>query len=370
MSQKKHISSPPSLKIRGGDLLLRWYWEWYDEKGKRCRIYIPMLDSAEKRTEEAQRLYRERFVLELPQEDNNKHLPVVIRELLPHAEKHMEGLRDSTKKDYQTILRIFGEWLLSQKMKDLPVHLFTKIHAQDFIRYMLITRKASNETHNKYVNTLKMLFSYLIEHDRIVKNPFQHIKRKQKNHVSYAAFMDADVERMKAAILPYPTVYISCMVTFYAFIRPKEVRKMTIGMLDFERGIITIPAEISKNKKTMNVIMFEPLKAILLQYLGGETFPNDYFLLSKTGKPSKTPISSSYVARTHAHIMKSQGVDAEKFKPYSWKHTGNAIAYKNGASLRFLKMQNRHHNEATTEIYVKRIVPEHLAECQAQYFNY
>jgi len=68
--------------------------------------------------------------------------------------------------------------------------------------------------------------------------------------------------------------------------------------------------------------------------------------------------------------MKSQGVDAEKFKPYSWKHTGNAIAYKNGASLRFLKMQNRHHNEATTEIYVKRIVPEHLAECQAQYFNY
>ena len=370
MSQKKHISSPPSLKIRGGDLLLRWYWEWYDDKGKRSRIYIPMLESVDKRMEEAHRLYRERYVMDVRIEDKNKHLPMVIRELLPYAEKHMEGLRDSTKKDYHTILRIFGEWMLAQKMKDLPVNLFTKVHAAEFVRYMAVVRKASNETHNKYVNTLKMLFSYLLEYDRIGKNPFQYIKRKQKNHVSYAAFMEADVERMKAAILPYPTVYVSCMMSLYAFIRPKEVRKLTVGHLDFERGIITVPGEISKNKKTMNVIMFPALKEILQDYIGSEALPNDYFLLSKTGKPSKTPISSSYVARTHAEIMQANGFDTLKFKPYSWKHTGNSIAYKNGASLKFLKMQNRHHNEATTEIYLKNIVPEHLAECQAQFFEF
>jgi integrase len=141
-------------------------------------------------------------------------------------------------------------------------------------------------------------------------------------------------------------------------------------MLDFERGIITVPAEISKNKRTMSVIMFDTLKEILLAYIGSDTLPDDFFLLSKTGKPSKTPISSSYVARTHAQIMQANNFDTRKFKPYSWKHTGNAIAYKNGASLRFLKMQNRHRNEATTEIYLKSIVPEHLATFQAQYFDF
>lgn len=39
MKQKKLVSTEPVLRHFSEDLAKKWYWEWYDEKGKRRKLY-------------------------------------------------------------------------------------------------------------------------------------------------------------------------------------------------------------------------------------------------------------------------------------------------------------------------------------------
>ena len=159
------------------------------------------------------------------------------------------------------------------------------------------------------------------------------------------------------------------MVDMYAFIRPKEIRFLKIKDIDLVNGLIYIDKSISKNKKSQHVAILPPLKAILTEYIG-VLKEQDYFLLSKTGRPGLIQISSKFVVDNHNRILKSKGYDTDKFKPYSWKHTGNSLAFEAGAKIDFLKMQNRHHSVTMTEIYIKSIVPEDLVKGQEQFFDF
>lgn len=144
---------------------------------------------------------------------------------------------------------------------------------------------------------------------------------------------------------------------------------MRLKDIDLVEKRIYIDKTISKNKKSQYVVILPALLDILSEYIGASK-EKDFFLLSKSGHPGPIQISSKYVVKNHNRILQKQGYDISKFKPYSWKHTGNSLAYKNGASLRFLKSQNRHHSEAMTEIYLKSIVPEDLVSGQEQFFNF
>lgn len=40
---------------------------------------------------------------------------------------------------------------------------------------------------------------------------------------------------------------------------------------------------------------------------------------------------------------------------YSWKHTGNVRAYEAGVDILTIQEQNRHHNLAMTEVYLRSL---------------
>lgn len=370
MKQKKLVSSAPVLRTSDNNLSKKWYWEWYDDRGKRQKRCgrINRGATVEERLALAE-IERVRIATGLGVKPSPVY-SVMYQHLKPHLDVHCQTLRQASVRDYTTVLDRFESWVVKNGFRKAHPKSFTRQQAEMFARFLEVEENKKNATYNKYLNVLDMLFGYLVQHDVIQKSPFQYIKRKRKESVSVAAFKEADVARLKGIIKEANiTVYIACMVDMYAFIRPNEIRMLRIANIDLNGRLITVPAEISKNKRTASVAIVEPLSHILLEYIGQDAAQDDY-LLSKEGKPGPVPIAKAYVVKQHNKIMQRNGYDHTRFKPYSWKHTGNSIAYKKGASLKFLKMQNRHHAEVMTEIYIKSIVPEDLLPTEEQYFDF
>lgn len=370
MRQKKLVSTEYRLLTYGDNLAQKWCFEWYDENGKRCKKYgiINQFKTVAERYEEAKRL---RTYLETGLKAEPKPIhSVVFEHINPYLEKHIAPLRGTTCKGYKAMFLIFDKWLCKNGYRLLHPKKINRQIVDDYLRYLEVDRKLENATYNKHINVIDMLFDYLVRDEVITKSPFQFIKMKPKNHVSVSAFKDKDVKILKELLrVKDMTVYVQCMVDMYAFIRPNEVRNLKLKHIDLETGLITVDKEFSKNKKTQKVAIVAALHEILKEYIGDCT-DKEFYLLSKTGKPGPQQISNKYVVQNHNRILRKQGYDISKFKPYSWKHTGNSLAYKNGASIRFLKMQNRHHSEVMTEIYIKSIVPEDLVKGQEQYFDF
>jgi integrase/recombinase XerC len=370
MKLKKLVSTTPKLLTYRENLNQNWCWEWFDEKGKRCKKYgtINREKTVEGRYAEAERLR-----VQMETGLNKKPKPttsIVYQHLIPYLEKHVQPLRLSSRRCYTTILGVFEKWVKLNGYKLFHPKKITKIIAEDYARYLSADRALENATYNKHINTLDMLFDYLVREDVIARSPFEYIKRRTVQSVSVSAFKEKDVQKLRAVLkAKNMTVYISCMVDMYAFIRPNEIRNLRLKDFDFEANTITIDKEFAKNKKTQKVAILPALREILLEYIGDYT-QQDFFLLSKKGKPGTVQISNKYVVENHNRILAEHGYNNQIFKPYSWKHTGNSLAYKNGASLRFLKSQNRHHSEAMTEIYLKSIVAEDLVTGQEQFFNF
>lgn len=370
MKQKKLVATEYVLRTYGDNLNIKWCFEWYDESGKRCKKYgdINKFKTIGERYKEA-----ERFKLQLESGLKQAAKPdrsVLYEHINPFLDKHIAPLRATTRKGYKTVFLIFEAWILKNGYKSLHPKKITKQIADDYCRYLEVDRGVENATYNKHINVIDMLFDYLVKEEIITKSPFQFVKMKPKNHISVSAFKDKDVKLLKELLKEKnTTVYISCMVDMYAFIRPNEIRNLRLKDIDLENNLITVDKSFSKNKKTQKVSIVGALHEILADYIGA-CKEQDFFLLSKAGRPGPTQISSKYVVQHHNRILQKEGYDIAKFKPYSWKHTGNALAYKNGASIRFLKLQNRHHSEVMTEIYIKSIVPEDLVKSQEQFFNF
>jgi len=118
-------------------------------------------------------------------------------------------------------------------------------------------------------------------------------------------------------------------------------------------GTITVPGLIAKNGKTQTVIIpqkfLEYLKAMNLH-----NYPDSYFMISKDKCPGKECVGKNYMWNHFVKIRKSLNLPSD-YKLYSFKHTGNVMAARNGISLKDLQMQNRHHSLDQMDSYLRQM---------------
>lgn len=153
-------------------------------------------------------------------------------------------------------------------------------------------------------------------------------------------------------------MFLSIMLLYYCFIRPGEQRRMTANMIDLESGIINLPGEITKNKKTEMITI--PTAIIDYMYKIGvaKWKPNDY-IFGEGFKPHPSMMCGSNTMNTrHKSLItklnkarKLQNIDGISI--YSWKDTGAMALLKNGIDAYDLMRQMRHSDLATTQKYLK-----------------
>jgi len=328
----------PELKLRiytgakypACNLSRKWYVEYYLD-GERQRVYgnINRYKSIDERIEEGKALAI-RTLAKIQKDFNLK------QRIIDHVVNRKYN-RKKTRQDYESKIRILMGFLAGKKLDQDGMN--------NFFVYLLHNKH--EVTYNKYLTVLKMLFKemeiiHLLSGIRAIKKaestPAQYFQRHQAKLL---------LDRIKGD----PDLHLCIQLMFYCFLRPAEIRLLKIGDIFFEDRKILVRKEISKNGKSQFISIpdcfYPEIKRLIFRKPGDFVIENP----NKAGYP----VSANHFANAHRIILKSFGFDTDRFKMYSWRHTGAVMAAKAGISLKSLQIQMRHHSIDQTDQYLRQM---------------
>ena len=84
----------------------------------------------------------------------------------------------------------------------------------------------------------------------------------------------------------------------------------------------------------------------------------DWYIFGSQGKPGPYPTKPDTLSKRFRDLRRALDID-EKYKFYSWKHTGNLDAVLAGVNIKAIQSQNGHVNIEDTDKYLRSLGIEH-----------
>lgn len=235
----------------------------------------------------------------------------------------------------------------------------TKNMILQFLDYFYYEKNRSARTRNNYLSFLKNLFAWLVDNGYAYVNPTDKIRKLPE-------------APKKRQIIPQSTLakiwrhlsqenfgfYILCRVEYYLFIRRTELAKLKCSAFNLDRGIVTIPADVSKNKKDDSVTIPSALLPELeeyLQFCSSSAFlqKSDAYFTGPQFKPSKTPLAPKKISDEWAKTRKAMQLPAV-YQFYSLKDSGITAMLSSGIPTIIVRDQARHYDVAQTDTYAAK----------------
>ena len=268
--------------------------------------------------------------------------------------RRSEFLRAKTRQTYTSKIAIFKEWITSKRMDKTLIVDFTKEDGEEFLKYLQAERNIGATTRNAYLLTLRTLFKTMKENGILQENVWNKIPKIAESRLGKLPLKASMKQRLKNYFIENdPEMWLFVQLQYYCFIRPGELRLLTVGAINLDDATILIDAKISKNKKSEYVIIPPPL----LQYFNEIEiwrYKHDHFLFSLDGVPGKETYSKDVFNRRHKAVTRKFGYN-DRYSLYSWKHTGACDAIRAGVKIKELQIQLRHADLQTTDIYLRSI---------------
>lgn len=257
-----------SLNDYQGNLQKRWYFMYTDpDTGERKKREVPGFADD---TEEERRARAADLMAQLSQQ-----MPASPSEAKDKIIAYLETRKHLwRKKTYQTEsskANMFFRWLGPKSLSKATV-------AEFFADYLLGTRRVNATTYNNYLVCMGKLFLAVgpdytkgIKPLKAKKQPYKYFSQQQVQHIVPVLEQNE------------PTVHKAVRLLYYCFIRPGEIRQLTVGDVQLDSLTIRVPANVSKNKTTQEVCIPDPLVAMVRDMVANRA-PNEY-LLHMPGQP-------------------------------------------------------------------------------------
>ncbi len=228
----------------------------------------------------------------------------------------------------------------------------------------------SNKAHNKHLNHFKAILSELLQWDILEDSPaYKVLNLKVSAPDANHPASKTDMQRIRKELeTNHRNFYIFCITIFFTGIRPEEILKIKLSMVNLKDSEIVLPPEITKTNKKRVV----PISPFLLPYyesLNFENLPKDYYLFgsfkvpqigNRGGNqflpdfiPAPTHINRDTATRRWEAIVKKKLlIDANL---YSMKKAGANALILAGVSVNAIKDLFGHSSEVTTQIYITNL---------------
>ena len=360
---------PAKINDRKGDLDKSWYIEYYvfseiENKLVRKRHRIP----PEYKTSEARRKYAVKEIREinrllesgyiirsetdsqnsLAQTDEVLDLNLIsqLRDLIPALRKE---LRADTIDSYNSAinrLELYSPNLLISNATTNVVYLF---------RDYLLASGATPQTANNVISHLRSLYTRLSARLNLEINPFKvrFLSVPQSIHAN-EAFTKEDQKLLEEYLRENDfRLYLFTRFIYYSFLRPKELRMLRISSMNLRDGVILVPGQISKNKKTEQIPIIPPLAQIINEEF--LTCTRTDYVFGQFLETCKNPASVNFAYNRHEKALEALNLKHKNYTLYSWKHTGAVNAYLAGVGIKELQGLLRHSSVQITDIYLKSL---------------
>ncbi|MDF1865308.1 MAG: phage integrase N-terminal SAM-like domain-containing protein, partial [Saprospiraceae bacterium] len=276
----------------------------------------------------------------------------------------MSTLSEESKRTYNSILRLFLQFLESSGLDDCKIGDFSRKHAVAYMDNCLVKRKIGAQTYNNTLTILNRFFNLLVEREYINENPFSGIKTRKVAPKKRKRFTPADRDTVANYIEEHHSwFFFAILLQYYCLIRPIELTRLQFGHFNLGKQLIEMPGEITKNGKPRSPTIPDSI----LSYFLSEEFtkqPVNYMLFGKGLKPGT---AKDYHAKTyrlrrkqmyekHKKILKK--LTSEKliedmtgYQWYTWSDTGADDRKREGLPVQDISDQKGHSSITITEMY-------------------
>jgi integrase len=355
-----------------GDISKRWkivFYAYNIDTNRLERKYFTQINKSKnirKRLQAARTAIREiTHMLETGWHISNKKevktdKPLFYGRLLKDAMAEVVEIRKKEvgshhSRSFKTITEHFLPFI-SDKMKTQQVDSDLLLKYRDHLRK--IKKEVANGTINNYMASLISCINYMRKRDKKLRNALPDIEinklPESKNlHAAYSMDQMAAIkkETLKRGDQQF-LLFISTM--FYCGARPKEIRLMKVEQVEFDRNVIWIPDEDSKNKRGHYITLFAPLREMMLEYGLQDCQPDDY-IFTADQRPGAEPVGINYFYKRNRAILKALGLDKSKkdYTLYSYKHSGAINMVESGMDIHDISRQLRHATINQTQEYLR-----------------
>jgi integrase len=367
----KSIYTIPKV-VKYDDLSKSWFVYFrYNKVLFRFKYGINYIDNYKKREIEAN-LLRDALHQKL-KEGWNPQIPDVITaqsnltliDALSFAiDKKKSSIGVKTLSGYSGTIKFVKDAVKALDMSQLPIVDTKRVHIKLIMEKAKEQRKWTNNAYNKHLNHLKAIMSELIQWDIIETNPAHKINNMAvaESRANVPA-SDKDFQKIKIEMQNnHRNFWNFCSTIFYTGIRPEEILKITLGMIDLSNSKITLPAEITKTNKERIVPINQHLSEIL-HSMKFENLPEYFYLFGsfrQQGKgnvgakldfiPGSTKLKRDTATKRWERIVKKGlGIDMNLYAMK--KHGANKMILA-GVSIDALKDLFGHTSQVTTQIYI------------------
>jgi integrase len=369
--------------VKYDDLSKSWYVYFrYKRKMFRYKFGINYIKNYNKRLSEANAL---RNALHQKLKDGwNPLIPeevafgseMTLLQALDFAlEKKKDILASKTYLGYRSTLGFIKKAIIDLNLNYLLVVDTKRVHIKTILENVKVQRKASNNSYNKYLDHFRAVLSELIQWDIIPINPANNIKNLPV--AESRANIPATSEQhkiIKDHLQSLHSDFYNFIVTiFHTGIRPSEILKIQLSMIDMQNFEIILPPEITKTNKERIV----PINRHLLHVyksMAFENLPKNFYLFGSYRQPGKgnvgpkldfipgpTKMNRDTATRRWEVIVKI-GLGFQEVNMYSNKHAGANAKILAGMSMDSLRELFGHTSKLTTQIYATKIKEIHRNE--------
>jgi integrase len=374
----KSIYTIPKV-VKYDDLTKPWFVYFrYNKVLFRYKYGINYIDNYKKREIEAN-LLRDALYQKL-REGWNPQIPDVIQqqsnltfiEALDFAiDKKTPNIGKKTLSGYTGTINFIKTAVKKIDMVQLPIVDTKRAHIKLIMEKAKEDRNWTNNAYNKHLNHLKAILSELIQLDIIETNPAHKINNLEVMESDANTPASAqEIEVIKKELeTKYAEFNIFLITIFHTGIRPEEILKITLGMVDLENSEIVLPPEITKTKRKRIVPINQHLM-VHYKNMNFEHLPKDYYLFGSFREPGKgnigkykdfipgpTHINRDTATKRWEKIVKiGLGI---QMNMYALKHHGANMKILAGLELDSLRELYGHTSKLMTEKYAKVVKEVH-----------
>lgn len=242
------------------------------------------------------------------------------------------------------------------------VYQFDRSFIVDYLDYLILDRDVSATTRNNHRTWLSTFCSWLLERKYIDRNPCEDIHMLREGEKKRDALTKPALARMREYLNKNNKYFLlACMMEYYTFIRPEELRHVRIGDISISNREVIVLADVSKNRKDRRVGLNKKVLHLMVE-LNIFDAPSQYYLFGDNLKPgpSMTYLNSF---RYEWKKMRTALHWPDSYQFYSLKDSGiRDLANAEGVVV--ARDQAGHSDVAVTNRYLKKddVVPDSVKE--------
>ena len=295
------------------------------------------------------------FVEDIPKNKTEvvKSFNEVINEFVRQSEKDVQLniKRPDTLRSYLSFIRMIKLHFKQTKKLNIKITSIKRSMIVKYLDWILYERNNSPRTYNNHLGFWVTFLNFCIDRGYIQSNPALSIKKKPVNKKRRKVLTFDIKEKVKFLAVENPSYYTLCMMTYYCFIRRTELTKLKIKDLHLPY-FITIPADVSKNRKEDNVTIPKQLNNLLQKHIEGASL-EDYIFSANNFKPGTKQLHPKKISETWSKFRNKYQIPGE-YQFYSLKDTGITDLLRKGIPAIKVRDQARHYDLRITESYTYR----------------